>query len=228
MKDAGFSKVSSRITVQDGIYEQLRQALMWGRFEPSQVTTISSLAAEFRTSHMPVREALRRLAAENGLEIARNGSARVPSVSRERLDDLSRVRSSLEGLATELATPRMAAADIDRSLGLAREHEMLGRTGKVYDMLRKNQEFHFSIYEKSGSEILPQMIEVLWLRFGPYMRMLSDIIKQQLDSGAILSYSTYHYDMIDAFRAGKAQHAGKLMVQDIEATQKLLQAVCTD
>jgi DNA-binding GntR family transcriptional regulator len=228
MNEVRFSKVSSRVTVQDGVYEQLRHALMWGKFEPSQVMTISSLTAEFKTSHMPVREALRRLAAENGLEIARNGSARVPAVSRERLDDLSRVRSSLEGLATELATPRMTVIDIDRSLAFAKEHEALGRSGKVYDMLRKNQEFHFSIYKKSGSEILPQMIEVLWLRFGPYMRMLSDLIKRQLDGGAIPSYSTYHYDMIEAFRAGQAQSAGRLMVRDIEATQKLLQDVCAD
>ncbi|MEI5682587.1 GntR family transcriptional regulator [Mesorhizobium sp. CGMCC 1.15528] len=228
MNEAGFFKVSSRVTVQDGVYEQLRHALMWGKFEPSQVMTISSLAAEFKTSHMPVREALRRLVAENGLEIARNGSAQVPAVSRGRLDDLSRARSSLEGLATELATPLMTATDIDRSLGLAKEHEALGRAGKVYDMLRKNQEFHFSIYEKSASEILPQMIEVLWLRFGPYMRILSDLIKQQLDDGVIPSYSTYHYDMIEAFRAGKAQSAGRLMVRDIEVTQKLLQDICAD
>ena len=52
---------------------------------------------------------------------------------------------ALEGRATELATPRMTTADIDRCLDLAQVHEALGRSGKVYDMLRKNQEFHFAI-----------------------------------------------------------------------------------
>jgi DNA-binding GntR family transcriptional regulator len=214
------------MTVQDSVYEQLRHALMWGMFEPSQVTTIASLAAEFGTSHMPVREALRRLAAENGLEIARNGSARVPPVSRERLDDLCLARVTLESLATELATPRMKRADIARCLALAEEHEALGKSGKIYDMLRKNQEFHFSIYELSGSDVLPQLIETLWLRFGPYMRMLSDLVARQLEAGVIHPYSTYHYEMIDAFRAGEAKQAGALMVKDIEATQRLLQAMC--
>ena len=228
MNEAGLSKVSSRITVQDHVYEQLRHALMWGKFAPSQVTTISSLATEFGTSHMPVREALRRLAAENGLEVGRNGSARVPAVSRRRLDDLCRVRMTLEGLATELATANMTPADIDHCLELAREHEGLGRAGKVYDMLRKNQEFHFSIYGKSGSDILPPLIETLWLRFGPYMRLLSNLVEQQLDAGVIHPYSTYHYEMMDAFRAGNAKLAGALMVKDIEATQKLLQKMCPD
>lgn len=228
VSEAGLSKVSSRVTVQDGVYEQLRHALMWGTFEPSQVVTISSLAAEFGTSHMPVREALRRLAAENGVEIARNGSARVPAISRKRLDDLCRIRIALEGLATELATPNMSAADIDRCLRLAQEHEELGRTGQVYDMLRKNQEFHFAIYERSGSEALPQFIATLWLRFGPYMRLLSDLVKQQLGAGVIHPYSTYHYEMIEAFRANDAVRAGKLMVHDITATQKLLQDMCAE
>lgn len=226
MNELGLTKVSSRVTVQDSVYEQLRHALMWGMFEPSQVTTIASLAAEFGTSHMPVREALRRLAAENGLEIARNGSARVPPVSRKRLDDLCLARIALESLATELAVPRMKPADIDRCLTLAREHEELGKSGKVYDMLRKNQEFHFSIYELSGSDVLPQLIETLWLRFGPYMRLLSDLVARQLDAGIIHPYSTYHYEMIDAFRAGEAKKAGQLMVKDIESTQTLLQALC--
>jgi DNA-binding GntR family transcriptional regulator len=214
------------MTVQDSVYEQLRHALMWGMFEPSQVTTIASLAAEFGTSHMPVREALRRLAAENGLEIARNGSARVPPVSRERLDDLCLARITLEGLATELATSRMTPADVARCLALAEEHEALGKSGKIYDMLRKNQEFHFAIYELSGSDVLPQLIETLWLRFGPYMRMLSDLVARQLEAGVIHPYSTYHYEMIEAFRAGGAKKAGALMVRDIEATQRLLQAMC--
>lgn len=226
MVDMGLTKVSSRVTVQDGVYEQMRHALMWGMFEPSQVTTIASLAAEFGTSHMPVREALRRLAAENGLEIARNGSARVPAVSRERLDDLCTVRKSLEGLATELATPRMSADDIEHCRQLALDHEELGRSGKVYDMLRKNYEFHFAIYEFSGSEALPQLIGTLWLRFGPYMRLLSDLVARQREEGIEHPYSTYHHEMIDAFRAGDAARAGALMARDIEATQSLLRDLC--
>jgi DNA-binding GntR family transcriptional regulator len=224
--EAGLTKVSSRMTVQDSVYEQLRHALMWGMFEPTQVVTIAALSAEFGTSHMPVREALRRLAAENGLEIARNGSARVPPVSRERLDDLCTARTALESRATELATARMTSADIARCLALAEDHEALGKAGKVYDMLRKNQEFHFAVYELSGSEVLPQLIETLWLRFGPYMRMLSDLVARQMNAGKIPSYSGYHYQMIDAFRAGDAHMAGQLMIKDIETTQALLQGLC--
>ena len=79
-----FGPVSSRTTIQDGVYQQLRQALMNGQFNPAQSLTIAGLAETFGTSNMPVREALRRLAAENALEIASNGSARVPVVTAAR------------------------------------------------------------------------------------------------------------------------------------------------
>lgn len=228
MADAGLSKVTSRVTVQDSVYEQLRRALMWGSFAPSQAITISSLATEFGTSHMPVREALRRLAAENGLEIAHNGSARVPAVSRQRLDDLCQARIALEGLATELAAAHMTDEDIDRSETLAREHVETGKAGDVHGMLRKNQAFHFGIYEMSGSQVLPQHIEMLWLRFGPYMRMLTNYVEKEFDKGVVHPFSSYHFQIIEALRERDSARAREMMVGDILATQILLRDMCPE
>lgn len=220
--------ISERMTVQDSVYAQLRQALMWGHFEPGALITIKALADQFGTSPMPVREALRRLAAECGLEISRNGSVRVPPVSRLHLDDLCRARRALEGLATECAAAAITSGQIADALLIAREHERLGRAGEVYAMLRKNQEFHFAIYENSGSDVLPQLIEMLWLRFGPYMRMLSDLVKRQMDEGRLPDYSTHHYAILDALSARNPALARAAMEQDIEATQALLRAICPE
>ncbi len=228
MADSGLSRVTSRVTVQDTVYEQLRRALMWGSFAPSQVITISSLATEFGTSHMPVREALRRLAAENGLEIAHNGSARVPAVSRARLDDVCQARIALEGLAAELAAANMSDEDIDRSEALAREHEETGKAGDVYGMLRKNQEFHFGIYEMSRSEVLPKHIEMLWLRFGPYMRMLTSYLEKEFDKGVVHPFSSYHFQIVAALRARNGVLAREMMVGDILATQVQLKDMCPE
>jgi DNA-binding GntR family transcriptional regulator len=212
--------------MQDGVYEQLRHALMWGKFEPLQAITILSLASEFGTSHMPVREALRRLAAENGLEIARNGSAQVPAVSRFRLHDLCRARIELEGLATEIASSKITPAEIEKCELLAKEHEAIGREGNVYAMLQKNQEFHFAIYRIAESEVLLQLIEVLWLRFGPYMRLLSNFVEGQFGQGVVHPFSSYHYQMIEAFRSADSPRAREMLVRDIDATQVLLMDLC--
>lgn len=220
MSVEGFAPVSSRSTIQDGVYRQLRHALMTGRFDPGQTLTISSLAESFSTSHMPVREALRRLAAENALEIAANGSARIPTVSRARLDDICRARVAVEGLATELAVPNIGEALIERLGTLVREHEKI--RDNVYAMLGKNQEFHFTLYAASGSEVLIQLIETLWLRFGPYMRMLTRNVEPILKSDAGETYTVHHHEVLDALRKGDAGAVRKAIVADIGATQALL------
>lgn len=66
--------VGARRTVQDQVYEQLRDALISGAFLAGESFTISALSERFKTSHMPVREALRRLAAQNALRISATGT----------------------------------------------------------------------------------------------------------------------------------------------------------
>lgn len=222
----GLAPVSSRSTVQDVVYRQLRHALMTGRFDPGQTLTISALADSFGTSHMPVREALRRLAAENALEIAATGSARIPSVSLERLDDLCRARIALEGLATELAVPHIGQAEMGQLKALVLEHEIMARRGSVVEMLGKNQEFHFLIYRMSQSEVLMQLIETLWLRFGPYMRTLTLHVEPTLKSEHGETYTEHHHEALAGLKAGDAAKVRAAIIADITATQDLLRDLC--
>ena len=82
----------SRETVQERVYRELRQALIYGRFEPGQALTLHELAASLQTSPMPVRESLARLVSEQALETSSNRSVRVPAVDVRRLDDLLQAR----------------------------------------------------------------------------------------------------------------------------------------
>jgi DNA-binding GntR family transcriptional regulator len=219
--------VSGRITVQDGVYQQLRHALMVGSFDPAQVLTIASLAEAFGTSNMPVREALRRLAAENALEISQNGSACVPIVTRARLDDLCQARLAVEGLATELGAPRLTAAEIATLQRITTEQQTIGRNDSIYDLIAKNQQFHFTIYRASGSNVLFQLIETLWLRFGPYMRLLSNHVAPSMRAGT-MEPSGRHGAIIAALKERDFARARDEVVADIRTTQETLRAICPD
>jgi DNA-binding GntR family transcriptional regulator len=224
--DDGLAPVSSRVTIADGVYHQLRDALILGRFDPGQTLTVDSLATTFGTSHMPVRESLRRLAAENALEVSSGGSARVPPVTVARLDDLCQARVLVEGLATELAARALTPPAIANLETLVAEHEATGATGNVYDMLDKNRAFHFAIYRASGSEVLVQLIDTLWLRYGPYMRMLSTYIAPLLGTGLHEPFTQHHHAIIAAIRNGDPAAARAEMVADITGTQNLLRTLC--
>src|ERR1044072_9457936 len=101
-----------RNTLNEEVYQQLKQALMTGRISPGSTMTIRSLAASFGISPMPVREALRRLVAEHVLVLLPNRSVSLPVITRERFREITRIRTSLEGLAAEEATPLIAAAHV--------------------------------------------------------------------------------------------------------------------
>jgi DNA-binding GntR family transcriptional regulator len=217
--------VSSRTTIQEGVYQQLRNALMAGNFDPGQTLTIASLAETFGTSNMPVREALRRLAAENALEVAPNGSARIPIVTLPRLDDLCRARIAVEGLAAELGAPNLTASNIENLEKIAAEQHAIGRSSNVYELMAKNQQFHFTIYRASGSDVLLQLIETLWLRFGPYMRLLSASVEPLMRSGEI-DPADPHVAIIDALKAGDFARTRDAVVNDIRRTHEILRDYC--
>lgn len=222
----GLAPVATRTTVADTVHTSLQQALVVGKFKPGQTLTISSLADTFQTSHMPVREALRRLAAEGALEMRPNGSAHVPEVTRTTLDDICRARVSVERLATELAVQNITATEIEALERLEADHAVTSHLKDIYEMLEKNRAFHFTIYRAAQSPVLLQLISTLWLRYGPFMRMLSNHLAPKLADGLHEPFMDGHRAIVEAIRAKDGPRAADLMQGDIERTQALLQQLC--
>jgi len=184
-----------------------------------------SITVDLRTP--PGQEVLRRLIAENALVVLTTGSAQVPTVSLAALDDLCLTRIALETLATKLATERSTPADRKAFRHLVEEHEAAANDRNLEDMMVRNQELHFAIYECCGSPVITQFIQSLWLRFGPYMRMLSGHIEPVLVSGKYQP-SSHHRDLIEAMDVGDARGAAKAIKGDIETTQALLRRLCKE
>ena len=214
-----FEPVSSRATVGEAVYRELRDALSVGRFDPSQVLTIGAISEAFGTSHMPAREALRRLVAEGALNVGTGGSARVPGVDAKRLDDITEARVLLERRATVLAVAKADAEMIGEFDRLARIHAEVANHRDVFDMLLKNRAFHFAIYRASGSTVLPPLIESLWLQYGPYMRLLSDHLNTARNGGGHQAYADGHRLVVEAFRAADAEAAADAIEADIRRTR---------
>lgn len=219
---AQLKTIRSRPTVHDHVFTQLRETLMAGRFDPGQVLTIPQLSASFGVSHMPVREALRQLAAENALEPMTNGSLRVPVVSRSRLDDLMEARLAIEPLAAARAAGRADAPLLEAVEAAVDAHRSVTPKEGVETLLKLNRDVHFLIYRAAGSAVLNDLIEALWLRFGPYLRMLSQAIGPRLEEAAFKNGADHHLACLVALREGKAEGARQAIAADITATHTML------
>jgi len=154
------------------VYGELRKRFVTGRVMPESRLSTRRLAAELGVSQMPVREALRRLAAEGAVEIRSKRKIAVPEMTATRFDDLLRCRMLLEPEAAEAAFPYITPAllkklrETDKAMGVAM------RTGDVGAYMEGNFNFHFLIYSAQPRRTLVQLIETLWLQFGPYMRVV--------------------------------------------------------
>jgi DNA-binding GntR family transcriptional regulator len=160
-----------RETVQERVYSVLRDRLMRGGFEPGQKLKIADLASALGTSAMPVREALNRLAAERAIEALPNRSMRVPSLSKDALQDLLETRFAVEGLAVTRAAANMTPETLAQLRKLIAGQSETDEEHISEASARQNREFHFTIYRQSGSTVLLPIIESLWLQFGPYLRL---------------------------------------------------------
>ena len=92
-----------RETLNDRVYRELKNSIMAGAFKPGAELTLRSVAEALGTSFMPVRDAMRRLATERGLEIRPSRTIAIPTLSAEEFLELRRVRVLLEGEAVALA-----------------------------------------------------------------------------------------------------------------------------
>ncbi|ANG64631.1 GntR family transcriptional regulator [Marinobacterium aestuarii] len=159
------------MTVNQKVYLSLRHALMCGEIPPGRALTIRELAATLEVSPMPVREALRQLAAESALEIQGNRRVLVPKMTAMKFQELLEARVALESHAAERAMPY-----IDKA-GLAELEQLDARVDAAYErgdhaqVSICNQQFHRRLYSANPHQVTLTLIESLWLQLGPFMRL---------------------------------------------------------
>lgn len=154
------------------VYEQLREALVTGRFVPGRNVTLRGVALSLGVSPMPVREALRQLVAERAFELSDSRRIAVPAMSPERLEELALARSLLEPELAVRALPRIDAARLQALRRLDAEVDAALADGEAERYVRFNYEFHFTLYRAAPSQVLLPLVESLWLQVGPFLRMI--------------------------------------------------------
>jgi len=156
----------------DRIYRGLRARIMHGEIAPGQALTLRGIADEFGVSMTPAREALRRLAAEGALTLSSSGRVSTPELGNERIEELAALRSLLEVELASRALPRAHIALIDRLQTInARITEDIARRDAV-GYIRRNLEFHRTLYLRAQAPAMLAMAETVWLQLGPTMRAL--------------------------------------------------------
>lgn len=217
---SAFDPQDSR-TAQRQVYDTLRRALMSGQFLPGEGISIRRLASACKTSTTPVREALRQIETEGGLVEGANRVLSVPTCDLEYLDELYTVRVALEGLATEKAAESIT---VDELVLVEQACSAMAHAADAFDIptyLENNWRFHAAIYAAARSRLMADMIEGLWLRAGPMIRLVPGPahFARSMES---------HWAALAALQAGQAATARSAIERDLRDAGQDLASILSE
>jgi len=154
-------------TLRQEVYDQLRDKIISAEILPGQTISLRELAEKFGVSLMPVREALWQLESERIIVIESNKRIRVNTLTPKEMEEALRLRLMLESTAAERACDLRPEEAIPKVKRLLEAMEASVDRPKIF--MRRNTQFHFSIYSYSDSPLLLEIVNRLWARVFPYV-----------------------------------------------------------
>jgi len=194
----------------------LRERIGSGDLAPGARLRVEELANDLEMSPTPVREALRLLQADGLVDYRAHYGIVVTEYSADEVRDLFRIRALLEPLAVELAVPRVGPDELGELEQIHEQQEAAVRDGSGSAMSKTNADWHWAIYEASGSQLLNEFIRRLWQAF-PWRTMWAVPGRSEL-------WLRQHTALMDAIRAGDANGAAELMRTHITSGEETLLA----
>ncbi len=195
--------------LRDQAYVQLRRSILSGHLTLGQSLSVRALSEMIGASVMPTRDALHRLVVEGAMEPLPNGRARVPLITRAEFDELIALRRLLEPFACARACEAGPPAGFAASARTLMERRGAASVPDPEATLWMNYRLHFSIYAASGSRHLVELIDSVWLRYGP---MLIAPMSEEASARAYrIDMASLETRLVEAVVVRDAEYAASLM-----------------
>ncbi|MCA0962437.1 GntR family transcriptional regulator [Salipiger bermudensis] len=208
---------SAGLPTHEVVYRRLRDMILFGELAPGQPVTIQGLVERLEVGMTPVREALRRLIAEGALVFQGNRRITVPVLDAAAVEELTLARVALEPQLARRAAERCGAEGAARLRATdARLDAAIGK-GDVTGYLVENHQFHAELNDLAGAPILTDLVEGLWLRFGPSLRVVCGQFGTR-------NLPDQHKAILDALESGNAAAAAEAMEKDVRQGMEQISA----
>ncbi|MFZ3045559.1 MAG: GntR family transcriptional regulator [Desulfatirhabdiaceae bacterium] len=203
-------------TKAEKVHRRIKQAILKGEIAPGEKMVISQLAQKYKTSIIPVREALGRLEAENLVTVIPHTGTYAREIDLKVLREIYPLRGILEGYAVRLASQNLSGTDFVLLKDTIEQMDKAIAKSDFGLMGELNTEFHMIIYRASQNNILIQLIEDflqktflarLVFRFKPYRAIESN---------------KEHLEIVEALENGMTDTAERLIILQSEKTLGLL------
>lgn len=158
------------VTTYDRVLVELRTAILAGAHVPGSRLRQVELAGRYRTSRIPLREALRTLEAEGLVRSEPNRGATVTTLDPADLAELYAFRLALERVSARAAAarradlrPRVRAWRAEAKAAIARRD--------LEPLILADAGFHAAIAEAAGNRHIRAALEARWAHMARAMRL---------------------------------------------------------
>src|SRR6266571_2317492 len=195
-------------SLADKAYHAIRGLIVSLELAPGAVIDERELIERLGIGRTPIREALRRLAQEQLVEVFPRRGMFVTGVDVRALARLSEVRAVLEPEAARLAAERATGADREALAGLVAELD-----GGGSELMDLDERIHRAVYRAAHNDLLEATLEqyyVLALRIWSIALDRAHELEEAVEA---------HRALLEAIQAGDGDRAADTMrahVQDFE------------
>ena len=203
-----FPALARHQTLEESAYQDLRRAIVEGRFAPGERIVAASVAASAGISRIPVMQALQRLEADGFVRISPHKDVVVlgwaPGEIRERFVLMAALESLCLRESVGKITPELRARlrALQREMLAARSQDDAGRA------VQADGRFHHLLWEAAGLPQVMHILETLWDR-GEYYRLIMHARR----GGFATESLAEHERILDALDAGNLNDAAKAIEQ---------------
>lgn len=197
-KNGGLLKTG---TTAGAINKILEDWIVQGILKAGENLPVDEISALFGVSSMPVREAIRELAAKGLVNVVPYKGARVAEVSVKEFKDLADVRLEIEKIALRLAIPmkkerlELLKKIIDQMKDIDNDHEF---------GFELNDAFHIELYAEVENKVLIDLLKDIRVKMNRYLRLFTSSLS------SMDQISREHKRILDGCEAGdivKAEEA---------------------
>ncbi len=202
--------VIGKTTRAEELRLQLADEIVRGALAPGAPLDETEIAARFKVSRTPVREALRQLVASGLVESRPHHGAVVARPSFERLTGMFEAMAELEAMCAGFAAERMSPLERRDLEAIHAELRQLSHHGNPERFHEVNQHFHNAIYAGSHNDYIAEITLATRVRVQPFRRA------QFRNLGRLAKSHAEHDRVVVAIMRGDRAGAAAAMRSHIE------------
>ncbi len=210
---------SDSSTLAERVYQQLKQDIVRGVFQPGEAINEKVLARKYEGSRTPVRESVMRLQQENLVRLVPNKGYFVSHLTIHELNEMYEYRAELEGFTAELAARRWSDKSLlDRLAALAHIQYRTDDRASYERFIETDTQFHLGIAQLTRNRLVLRAVTDVRCHMERIMYAAIDIGYY----GEVPARE--HSDILEAVRRRDAHAARKSMYDHIVGSKdKVLQ-----